>query len=184
MNKLQNIDNGIIVNITERIERIIMDARANVARSVNIAEVITKYEIGRIIVEVVQEGEERATYGKQLLQGVAHLLTERLGDGWSVDTLKRCRKFFTIYSKEKIGATLLPESPTDNWGNAVDPIQKTETVSQKSDMTYSFALSWSHYLVLMRIESDAERSFYEIECQKQNWSVRQLQRQYNSSLYE
>lgn len=36
----------------------------------------------------------------------------------------------------------------------------------------------------MRIKSDAERSFYEIECQKQNWSVRQLQRQYNSSLYE
>jgi len=36
----------------------------------------------------------------------------------------------------------------------------------------------------MRIESDAERNFYEIECQKQNWSVRQLQRQYNSSLYE
>ena len=36
----------------------------------------------------------------------------------------------------------------------------------------------------MRIESDEERSFYEIECQKQNWSVRQLQRQYNSSLYE
>lgn len=36
----------------------------------------------------------------------------------------------------------------------------------------------------MRIESDEERKFYEIECQKQNWSVRQLQRQYNSSLYE
>ena len=36
----------------------------------------------------------------------------------------------------------------------------------------------------MRIESDEERRFYEIESQKQNWSVRQLQRQYNSSLYE
>lgn len=36
----------------------------------------------------------------------------------------------------------------------------------------------------MRIESEAERNFYEIECKKQNWSVRQLQRQYNSSLYE
>lgn len=46
-----------------------------------IAEVITQYKIGRIIVEVVQEGEERATYGKQLLQGVANLPTERLGDG-------------------------------------------------------------------------------------------------------
>ena len=50
--------------------------------------------------------------------------------------------------------------------------------------TYPFTLSWSHYLILMRIESDEERSFYEIEAQKQNWSVRQLQRQYSSSLYE
>ncbi len=50
--------------------------------------------------------------------------------------------------------------------------------------TYSFTLSWSHYLILMRIESAKERRFYEIECQKQNWSVRQLQRQYGSSLYE
>lgn len=36
----------------------------------------------------------------------------------------------------------------------------------------------------MRIANQNERNFYEIECYKQNWSVRQLQRQYNSSLYE
>ena len=47
-----------------------------------------------------------------------------------------------------------------------------------------FTLSWSHYLILMRIANQNERNFYEIECYKQNWSVRQLQRQYNSSLYE
>ena len=169
----KNIDNHLIRNVAERIERLIADARTHVARTVNVAEVITKFEIGRIIVEVVQEGEERATYGKQLLQGVADLLTDRLGDGWSVDTLKRCRKFFMIYSVKEIGATLLPQSSDNNLGNSVDQIQK-----------YPFVLSWSHYLVLMRIESDAERNFYEIECQKQNWSVRQLQRQYNSSLYE
>ncbi len=134
--------------------------------------------------EVVQEGEERATYGKQLLQGVSDLLTERLGDGWSVETLKRCRKFFTIYSVKGIGTTALTESSDSNLVNSVDQIQKSATVSRKSDATYTFSLSWSHYLVLMRIESDAERNFYEIECQKQNWSVRQLQRQYNSSLYE
>jgi predicted nuclease of restriction endonuclease-like (RecB) superfamily len=45
-------------------------------------------------------------------------------------------------------------------------------------------LSWSHYLILMRIENPAERSFYEIELYKQNWSEKQLKRQYHSSLYE
>ncbi len=184
MSKMQNIDSHIIVDVAERIERLIVDARENIARAVNITEVITKYEIGRIIVNVVQDGEERATYGKQLLRGVSQVLTERFGDGWSVETLKRCRKFFTTYSSKEIGATVLTESPSDNSVNSVDQIQKFTERPIKSIGKYPFRLSWSHYLVLMRIESDTERNFYEIECQKQNWSVRQLQRQYNSSLYE
>ena len=178
------MNKNIITGVAKRIEHLIADAREHVARSVNITEVITKYEIGRIIVEVVQEGEERATYGKQLLQGVSDILTERFGDGWSADTLKRCRKFFTIYSAKEICATPLPQLPATNSVNSVDQIQRTEKESYNSNETYPFTLSWSHYLLLMRIDSDAERRFYEIECEKQNWSVRQLQRQYNSSLYE
>lgn len=184
MNKIYNIDNNIITDIAERIERLINDARSHIARSVNITEVITKYEIGRIIVEVVQEGEERATYGKQLLQGVADMLTERLGNGWSVATLKNCRQFYQTFSVKEIGYTSSSQLSEENSLNPVEPIQKSTTLLRKSDTAYPFTLSWSHYLVLMRIESDAERGFYEIECQKQNWSVRQLQRQYNSSLYE
>ena len=65
MNKMQSIDNNIIANVATRIERLITDARANVARAVNLTEVITKYEIGHVIVSVVQEGEVRAAYGKQ-----------------------------------------------------------------------------------------------------------------------
>ena len=184
MSKIQNIDSHIIADVAERIERLITDARANVARAVNITEVITKYEIGRTIVNVIQGGEERATYGKQLLKGVSKILTERLGDGWSVETLKRCRKFFTIFSTKEIGTTVMTQSSDSNLVNGVDQIQKITERPIKSTEKYSFTLSWSHYLVLMRIESDEERRFYEIEAQKQNWSVRQLQRQYNSSLYE
>lgn len=183
MNGMQNIDNSIVVDIAERIERLINDARTHVARSVNITEVITKYEIRRIIVDVVQEGEERATYGKQLLRGVSAILTNKCGSGWSVDVLEKCRTFYQLYSKS---ATVSRKSSviTDNSPSADESIQKSATLSRKSDTAYLFTLSWSHYVILMRIESDAERHFYEIECQKQNWSVRQLQRQYNSSLYE
>ena len=46
-----------------------------------------------------------------------------------------------------------------------------------------FNLSWSHYLKLMRIEDENERNFYEIESFKNNWSVRELQRQFDSALY-
>ena len=47
-----------------------------------------------------------------------------------------------------------------------------------------FSLSWSHYLILMRIEDIEARSFYEIEATQQQWSVKQLSCQVGSSLYE
>lgn len=55
---------------------------------------------------------------------------------------------------------------------------KTQTVSAE------FNLSWSHYLKLMRIDNENERKFYEIESFENNWSLRELQRQYDSALYE
>lgn len=55
--------------------------------------------------------------------------------------------------------------------------QKQQTLSVK------FNLSWSHYLKLMRIVDIKERKFYEIESYKNNWSLRELQRQYDSALY-
>lgn len=63
-------------------------------------------------------------------------------------------------------------------------IEKSETVLSLLNKDMSLQLSWSHYLHLIRIENADERSFYEIEAVKSNWSVRTLQRQYNSSLYE
>ena len=47
-----------------------------------------------------------------------------------------------------------------------------------------FYLSWSHYLILMRINNIEERHFYEIEAYRNSWSKSELSRQYGSSLYE
>lgn len=47
-----------------------------------------------------------------------------------------------------------------------------------------FRLSWSHYLKLMRIDNKDERKFYEIEAFQNNWSLKELQRQFDTSLYE
>ncbi len=55
---------------------------------------------------------------------------------------------------------------------------KTHTLSAE------FNLSWSHYLKLMRIENEDERKYYEIEAFSNNWSLRELQRQFDSALYE
>ena len=60
---------------------------------------------------------------------------------------------------------------------------KSETLSRKSDVP-KFQLSWSHYLKLVRINDEAERRFYEIEAIQNQWSLRELRRQYDSALYQ
>lgn len=171
-----------IDQLFERISTLIEQARRHVVNTVNISEVRTRFEVGRYIYEDEQQGE-RAAYGQQILKNLSAKLIERFGNDWSYDTLKRCRFFYQAYSQTAIGATPLPQLDTNmkkadnkrdtNWGNGVAPIQQPR-----------FTLSWSHYLVLMRIENSDARSFYEIECTKQLWSVRQLGRQVGSSLYE
>lgn len=150
----------------EQVSKLIDEARKQVRTAVNTAMVYTYYGVGRYIVEDEQQGQERAEYGKTVLKNLSERLTEKYGKGWSAETLDRCRKFYRVYSCIGISSTLLTKLDK---GHTIDP---------------KFALSWSHYLVLMRIENPDERNFYEIECRNQNWSVRQLQRQYNSSLYE
>jgi len=166
----------------EKIAILIERSRRFVANSVNVAEVRTRYEVGRYIYEDEQQGG-RASYGKQVLKNLSARLISRYGEDWTYDTLKRCRFFYQAYANAKIGATPLPQledynNPSENkqdtnWSNTVAPIQLPR-----------FTLSWSHYLVLMRIENIEARSFYEIEAAQQQWSVKQLARQVGCSLYE
>ena len=153
----------------EKVSVLIEQARKHVATTVNLTEVYTKYHIGQYIVEDEQQGEYRAQYGKQVLKNLSERLTERFGDGWSYPSMKNIRQFYLIYSKRL---------------NTVYPIDTPKAKHCLANSEPRFTLSWSSYLVLMRIDNPDERSFYEIECAKQQWSVRQLQRQVASSLYE
>lgn len=178
----KDIANVNIDALFERISALIEESRKRVATAVNIAEVYTKYEIGRHIVEDEQEGKARAAYGKQVLPILSQKLTDKFGSGWSLETLKSARKFYSVYAPQAIRSTALTKSDKEtgktNLVNSVDQIQIAPAEPHK------FVLSWSHYLVLMRIKDDGARSFYEVECAKQNWGVRWLQRQVGSSLYE
>lgn len=178
----KDIANVNVDALFERISALIEESRKKVATAVNIAEVYTKYEIGRYIVEDEQEGKARAAYGKQVLPILSQKLTDKFGGGWSLETLKSARKFYSVYAPLAIGSTALTKSPKGtgktNLVNSIDQIQIAPAEPHK------FVLSWSHYLVLMRIKDDGARSFYEEECAKQNWGVRWLQRQVGSSLYE
>ena len=94
MNDIQKREDSLF----ERISALIDEARQRVVTTVNIAEVYTKYSIGQYIVEDEQQGEDRAQYGKQVLQNLSAKLTDRFGDGWSYPNLRKIRQFYLTYS--------------------------------------------------------------------------------------
>ena len=169
-NKKENVPTKTVESLFKKVANLIEQARVRVATAMNVAEVYTKFQIGRYIVEEEQSGKVRAEYGKQVLKGESERLTARFGEGWSVENLTLCRKFFMVYSNFVISDYGI----SDGNDNQLLPNPSASV----------FTLSWTHYLVLMRIKNADERRFYEIEATSGSWSVRELQRQYGSSLYE
>ena len=85
---------GLVAEIAREIEA----ARGHVRQAVNIAMVVQSYwQIGRLIVEHEQAGENRAAYGKQQLQALSKRLTERLGKGFDVCNLRNMRSFYQAF---------------------------------------------------------------------------------------
>ncbi len=156
-------------NLFGRITELLSEARQFVVANVNHAMALTYFEIGRLIIEDEQKGKERAEYGKSTLKELSQRLTKEFGKGFSVRNLEQMRKFYVIYSKSQ---TLSANSETEKYA----------TLLRKSKNP--FKLSWSHYLQLVKIDNEEERKFYEIEAINNGWSVREFERQYDSSLYE
>lgn len=156
------------MSFNEEILNLLVQAKSRINSVVNISMVYTYYEIGKRIVEEEQHGEYRAEYGKHILSELSNYLSSNYGKGFSVGNLKNIRQFYKTYSVDTIGETVFSQS----------------TNLPAIDTGRKFYLSWSHYLKLMRIENIDERHFYEIESVNNQWSLSELKRQYDSSLYE
>lgn len=165
MNNIQKHEDILFEHISNLIEQ----TRKNIVTTINTAEVYTKFGIGKYIVENEQKGDKKSQYGKEVLQNLSKKLTERFGEGWSYSNLRQIRQFYLAYR---------------NLTNTVCQIENDKSIEENNIRNIQFTLSWSHYLILMRIENLEARNFYEIECREQQWSVRQLSRQVGSSLYE
>jgi predicted nuclease of restriction endonuclease-like (RecB) superfamily len=165
----------------DRIRDILESARIGVARTVNTAQVLSHWLIGREIIEEEQQGSQRAEYGESLLKTLAQKLGKDYGKGYSYANLKLMRQFYLSFphllKPDRKGyalrslfpnAELLASSSSENW----QPGQIHPN------------LSWTHYRTIMRVENQQTRAFYEIETLKNNWSSRELERQINSLLFE
>ena len=190
-----------VANISDKIIALIEQARQAVTKNVNSAMVFTYYHIGRMLVEEWQKGEERAEYGTQLLASVSADLTKAFGKGFSSDNLERMRKFFLLYSNSskefrnsavfQKSATVLRISYDSQKSSSLmkksAAFQKSATLSRifgnEPDICF-LPISWSHYSFLMRIKDETERQFYEVESFQNQWSVRELERQFNTGLFE
>ncbi len=167
---------------------LLQNAQQQVLRTVNSTMTYTYFEIGRIIVEEEQNGKERAEYGKQILKGLSVQLTNEFGKGFSLSNLEQIRKFYLIYSNsETLSRILQIQNSQSVIVESESSIPQSLIVEFKKfdyhTLISFFKLTWTHYLFLMRIDDEKERSFYEIESEKHNWSVRELKRQYDSALY-
>ena len=171
------------------------------AAVVNQALLLRNWLTGAYIIEFEQHGEDRASYGTRLVDCLAQDLAGRDVKGVSPTNLRLCREFYRAYPQmgeglhdllpaalaQAIQQTLSVESTSRRGGRRT--IQQTPSVkSTRGRLILApnllFQFSWSKIIELLRLDDPLKRAFYENECLKGNWSVRQLQRQIGSLLYE
>jgi len=133
--------------------------RKQAAYAVNNILVQTYWQIGKYIVEYEQGGSKKSEYGSKLLDRLSKDLTLAYGKGFSRSNLMYIRKLYLSY---QIGETVSHQSKK--------PILSTK-------------LSWSHYFEILKADNELEISFYTCQCEKENWSVRELKRQMKSMLF-
>lgn len=153
----------------------INDKAGSKAKSaVNQLMTLRNWAIGYYIVEYEQAGSDRAEYGTQLLRNLEKEISQK---GMNSTLFKLCRKFYLLYPQ--IGATVSNQFELPDF-------EKSSTVSNQFETKPEVLvsnLSFSHIREIMVIEDAFERFFYETECIKCNWSVRELRRQIKTNLF-
>ena len=166
----------------------------NAKKVVNINLTIRNWLVGYYIVEFEQNGEDRATYGENLIGELATKLKAKGLKGFSVSALKNHRTFYLLYPQiSQSVISLLKEGKSQSLTGELQkqlpiPIRGSETGESQeeypiSSETLLSQLSFTHFIELIRFDDPLERLFYEVETIKNNWSVRELERAINTALY-
>jgi predicted nuclease of restriction endonuclease-like (RecB) superfamily len=186
------------LSLLDRVVLILEQARANVVRTVNSNMVTAYWLIGREIVLELQSGDERAEYGRQVIENLSERLTKRYGKGFSAPTLWNFRQFYQVYSFREPAILSPPGREFNKTINSIElggdvklsPSGRELTVTDshppgdESAKGFNPQLSWSHYRALMRVNTPEARTFYEKEADDCGWSKAQLERQIQTSYYE
>ncbi len=147
-------------SLIDQIGELLANGRSQAAKVVNTILVQTYWQIGRHIVEFEQGGKDKSEYGSELLDRISKDLTLSFGKGFSRSNLFQIRQFYIKF-------------------------QKIQTLSGQLAINENLShnLSWSHYIEILKAENELEIGFYYKQCEKENWSVRELKRQMKSMLF-
>lgn len=183
---------GLLSGISELLDV----ARRTAARRVNSILTATYWEIGRRIVEHELSGQHRADYGEQIIDLLAADLTRKHGRGFSRSNVFQMRGFFLAWeivqtpsgkleARAKFGGNSIVQTLSGQSAAMIGSSNSQAPVScLPSEPTEVFPMSWSHYVRLLSVEKPHARAFYEVEAIRGGWSVRQLDRQISTQLFE
>lgn len=139
--------------LTADVRSMILQTREGIARTVNAGMTLLYWKIGkRIQIDVL--GNERAEYGKEIVQSLSAQLTEEFGKGFSTKNLRHMMTFAKSFPDLEIVSTL------------------------------SRQLGWSHFKEIVYLEDSLQRDFYAEMCRVERWSVRTLRKKLDSMLYQ
>ena len=171
------------------------ETRRSAARAVDRSLVVRNWLFGWYLVEYEQSGADRAEYGTQTLKKLSAALTARIGRGFSVDALERMRRFYLghehiLSDVPTAGKSATPLRTPGNQSISATALRissrdlSAPTTVTLAQLAEQLPLGWSHYITLLSVTDPEARRFYEIEAAANGWSVRELKRQLDSSLYE
>jgi len=181
---MKNANSG---SLYDRVRGIIESARVGAARSVNTAQVVSNWMIGREIVEEDQEGGARADYGKKLIKALSRKMAKNYGAGYSEPNLFLMVQFYRTYPELLSPGEILYASRRELPISGIDGAEKGRAAPRGKSWKPGLLhpnLSWTHYRTLLRADKPEARAFYEIEAIKNSWSAREMERQMASLLYE
>lgn len=175
-------------HLSELVLQLHDSAYSATVKAINCFATIRNYVIGFYIVEYEQHGNDRAKYGDRLLKRLAESVNKR---GINETILKNCRSFYLAYPQIKVYLTAisptaskksLGKSPTaSDKSSQISPTLSDNFITPAAELVSK--LSFSHIVEILTIDDPLARFFYETECIRCCWSVKELRRQISTNLY-
>lgn len=202
MRKKKSKYGDLLKNIRQIIER----AKQNVLRNINTELLFTCWSVGRLIVAKEHYEKYDETSLRNMFDNISKELTKEFGKGFSRSQLVYMRLFFLKFPNFELpaGSGLTVSNHSEKKGSNPYGLtvsnhrrkrlktpsgltvsnQQQKKAKKASGLTVSNHLSWSHYHELLKCTSEEEMSFYQHKAIDESWSIRELRRQINTSLYE